>query len=153
VSMRIRRSGFTLVELVIVVLILSISTAIAAPRYLDALSNFRCDATARRVVADIRLARKQARKTSGNQSVVFDVSNNQIDMPNIADLDHRGQAYQFRLGQSEYQAVLVSANFAGSPTLTFDIYGRPESSGTVVVSVGDKLRSIFVDDSGHVTLP
>jgi len=151
--MSMRRSGFTLLELVIVVLILSITTSVAAPRYLDALSNFRCEATARRIAADIRHSRQQAQKTSASQSVVFDVSNNLVNMPSIADIDHRGEDYQFRLGQSEYQATLVSADFSGSSTLTFDIYGRPASSGTVMVSVGNNQRSIAVDDSGHVTLP
>lgn len=146
-----RHLGFTFVELMIVMLIFGIFAAVAAPRYRDALSRFRADATAKRVAADLRLAQRHAKRTSASQSIVFDVANNRYVLTGIPDLDHADQTYAFDLGDSDSQTVLQSAVFGNNSTLTFDIYGRPDKSGTVVIKSGSYQQTVTVEAVGAVS--
>jgi len=146
-----RPRGFTFIELMIVMLIFGIFAAVAAPRYREALSRFRADATAKRVAADLRLAQRHAQRTSTSQSVVFDVENNRYVLTGIPDLDHADQTYAFDLGDSDYQAVLQSAVFGNNSTLTFDIYGRPDKSGTVVIKAGSYQQTVAIEAAGAVS--
>jgi len=145
------RAGFTLMELVIVMLILSIFAVVAAPRYIDALDRARADAAAKRIAADLRLAQRYAKRTSASQSIVFDVANNRYVFSDMPDLDHGDQIYAFDLGDSSYQTVLQSADFNGSSTLTFDIYGQPDNSGAVVVKSGSYQQTISIGTAGAVS--
>ncbi|MBI3866026.1 MAG: prepilin-type N-terminal cleavage/methylation domain-containing protein, partial [Planctomycetia bacterium] len=73
---RRRCSGFTLVELVIVILILGIASVIAVPRFVNTLNSSRARTAARRVANDVALVRSWARITSQSQSITFDTTGN-----------------------------------------------------------------------------
>jgi type II secretion system protein H len=57
---RSRIEGFTLIELMIVLVILSVMTALVVPRLTQSLSRMNVEATARRVASALRLARSMA---------------------------------------------------------------------------------------------
>src|SRR5437870_13428346 len=61
--------AFSIFELIIVVLIMSILGAVAAPKFFDSLLFHRVESAARRVKTDLELARTQARLTSASQSI------------------------------------------------------------------------------------
>ena len=63
------RRGFTLLELVLVVAILGVVAAIAAPRYGNAIQNYRANAAAQRLRADLEYARARAKSTSSSRTV------------------------------------------------------------------------------------
>lgn len=151
--MRIHRPGFSLIELTIVILIVSILAAVGAPRYLDALANSRADAVARRIVADLYMARRRAQQTSKSQSVVFYVPEDRYEVVGSKHLDRVNDIYEYRLGEDDTHATLISADFGGSSTLTFNIYGLPSNAGTIVVNVGGADQTITVDGSGRVDAP
>ncbi len=65
--------GFSLLELILVLGILTVLAAIGIPRYGASAARYRADLIARRLVADLRLARGHAQATSASQSVEFDV--------------------------------------------------------------------------------
>jgi prepilin-type N-terminal cleavage/methylation domain-containing protein len=147
------RSGFSYIELVIVVLIISILSAVAAPRYLNALENTRVDAIVKRVVADMQIAKRRAQLTSKNQTVTFLVSENRYEIVGMNDLDHPNQSYGYRLGANDGKAKLISANFGGSSDLGFDIYGRPANTGTIVIDISGSNHTITIEESGQVDAP
>ncbi len=144
-------SGFTMIEVVIVMLIMGILTAVAAPRYFDSLSKFRVEAASQRMVADMKLARREAQRTSSSKTIVFDLASNSYSVTGIDDFNRPGTAYRFNFGQSDYQVALESASFAGATTLTYDMYGRPSAAGVVVMSSGNNTETVGVDVNGNVT--
>src|SRR6478735_8296484 len=86
-----RVSAFSIFELVIVCLIMSILGAVAAPTFFDSLLFHRVESAARRVKADLELARTQARLTSASQSVTF--TGSVYTLSNTKSLDKPGSVY------------------------------------------------------------
>ena len=144
-SMGKRPSAFTLLELVLVLAIITVLAAIAVPRYTAAQQNFRADAAARRIVADLGLARSRARSQSNSQTVVFNLATSQYQMPGAPDLKNPANTYTVLLGGAPYQARLVSVDFGGSSQVTFDGYGVPDRGGTLVISAGGVQRTIVLE--------
>jgi prepilin-type N-terminal cleavage/methylation domain-containing protein len=142
-----RQPAFTLIELVLVMAIITILSAIAVPRYVGAQQRYRADAAAQRIVADLAMARSRANTTSTSQTVIFTVASSQYQMPGVADLKNEGTNYTVSLGAAPYQATLVSVDFGGTSQVTFDGYGVPNCGGTVVIQAGDVERTIVLDTS------
>jgi prepilin-type N-terminal cleavage/methylation domain-containing protein len=148
------RQGISLTELVVVLAIIGILSAIAVPRYAASLINYRLDAAARRIAADLALARSQAMTTSRSQPVAFNVAAGTYQMAGVLTLDRRGTDYSVALGSDPYFVKLLSANFGGNPTVTFDAYGGADSSGTVVLEAGGTQKTVSLDRyTGKATVP
>ena len=137
--------GFSLVELTFVMMVIGIMTALALPRYSNALARYRADATARRIVADLNLARAQARSTSTTQPVVFDLINNNYQLPGVTTLDRRSTNYQVNLAGAPYYSTLSSVDFATTTQVTFSIFGEADNSGTIVITAGEATKTITFD--------
>ncbi len=146
------RRAYTLVELVIVCMIMAILASVAAPKYRDALIHYRVNAAAGRVAGDLRMIRQYARKASKVQAVVFNATTNAYTAADMPKFDGVGTGYTVALMTSDYVADVVSANFGGSATITFDIYGRPAAAGSVVLQCGSTQKTVQVDDMGNVSI-
>src|SRR5687767_1140695 len=82
-------AALTLVEMVLVVAITALISAIALPRYANSIARYRAESAARRVAADLALAQNSASTTGRPQSIVFVARGYQ--MPGLAHLD--GKVY------------------------------------------------------------
>jgi type II secretory pathway pseudopilin PulG len=140
------------VELVLVVAITAMVSAIAVPRYANSVARYRADSAARRVAADLALAQNNASTAGRPQSVVF-VSRS-YQMPGMAHLDGKSYGdYTVDLGADPYSVTRVAAEFGGDATVKFDLYGAPDTGGSVVVEVGDVRRVVVLSpDSGSVLI-
>ena len=128
------RTGFGLLELVVVSAIMAALAAVAVPKYAASLARYRAAAAAARIKAELSLARRTA-KISGSAQTV-DVSD-----------------YQAILSESPYRAVIVSADFGGDEEVVFDGYGIPDDGGAVTVQVGTTERTVIIDaDTGRSML-
>jgi len=142
------RSGFTLADMAIAVLIVGIMAAVTVPKFSDSIQDVRIEAAARRVVADLEFARRHAEASSTNQAVNFNVVSNSYDLPGVKDIDHSWQDYVVRLSKTGYPAELESVSFGVAGTdsnVIFDIYGRPDYGGSILLRTGDESRTIIVN--------
>jgi prepilin-type N-terminal cleavage/methylation domain-containing protein len=139
------RWGFSLLELVLVMVIIAVIAAIAVPRYSSAASRYRVETAARRVVADLALAQARAKALSSSQTVAFAVGTSQYQIVGMTDPDHGSSTYTVRLGDDPYRVMLQSVDFGGRSQVTFDAYGTADSNGAVVVRAGATQRTVVLD--------
>jgi prepilin-type N-terminal cleavage/methylation domain-containing protein len=145
--------GFSLIELIMVVCILAIMSAVAVPRFAQGRVRFRADAAALRVAGDLKLARQRARQVSASQTVSFDVAVGTYSLTGLADLDHPAATYAVRLREPPYEVEMVSVDFGGDAQLIFDGWGVPDSGGTLVLRGADCAKTITVAaGTGQVTI-
>jgi prepilin-type N-terminal cleavage/methylation domain-containing protein len=144
------RRAFSMIELVIVILIMSIFSAVAAPKFLDSLLFHQVESAVRRVKADIDYARQRARLTSTTQTVTFTGSTYTVS--GMKSLDLNSSTYTVNLTRTPYSLDSATANFGGSQVLTFDGYGSPNSGGTVVLTAKAHQCTLTVDGvTGNTT--
>lgn len=142
---RCDRLGFSLIELVLVLVIVAIMAGVAVPRFTGSNTRLRSAAVAQRIAADLAAARGRARSLSTSQTVIFNLVANTYELPGLQSLDRAASPYVVELSNEPYKATVVSADFAGAPQIIFDGYGHPDNGGSVVVRVGEVLKTIVVD--------
>ncbi len=159
------RAGYTLVEVLVVVTILGIASAIVVPQMLAA-GTLGVQAAARIIIADILYAQNDAIAQQRNRRVVFDPDNERYSLvdENGAVLTARwisGSANNYVVdfvNDSRFQGVkIVSADFGGAPgdppTLEFDALGGPLNGGTVEIQFQDQRYRVTVASfTGRVTV-
>jgi prepilin-type N-terminal cleavage/methylation domain-containing protein len=149
---RHRRPAFSLLELVLVVAIIAVFGAIAAPRYTLSAARYRVDGAASRIVHDIALARARARTRGESQSVDFQTADNSYRIPGLAGPGGESD-YSVDLDKGFYEAEIVSAKFGRDARIVFNGHGMPDSGGSVVIRVGSMRRVIVVDpDAGKASV-
>lgn len=147
------RRGFSYAELVIVILIMGIMAAIAIPRIAQSMSFYRLNAAAERVASDLRYARGQARMKGTSQSVVFNAATDSYDLPGLFSIDHPSQPFSLNLPTSAYPADIQSTFFGvdgTGGTVIFDLYGRPDYPGSLILDVEGNSRTIVLNAFGKV---
>lgn len=146
--------AFTLTELVIVVTITAILSAVAIPHFATANARYKADLAARQILADLNMARAQAKSTSTTQSLVFNVPAGSYSLTSVASLDGRSPNYTLNLAADPYDCTLVSANFNGNQQVTFDAYGSADNGGQVTIQCGTIQTTVTLEQtSGKATVP
>lgn len=147
------RRAFSLIEATLVLGIIAIFGAMALPRYNNSLTQYRLNVAAQRLVADLQFARSQAIARSRTQSIAFALANDSYTMANVEGLKDRNATYAVDLSAEPYRVDLTTATFGGSTTLTFDLFGKPDSGGTIVIALRGVTRTITVDSvTGRASL-
>ena len=147
-AVRMRRRGFTLLELIIVTMIIGILSVVAAPRFAETLSIYRVETAAKQLRSDLEKARVHAKTTSASQTVEFDAAGNSYTLPGVPDIDHPSRDYQI-LVESRFRAWIVSADCGGDAVLSFNGYGAPDSGAEIVLQAGNHQMTVLVDaDTG-----
>jgi Tfp pilus assembly protein FimT len=151
-SCRETRRAVTMVELVIVIMVMSIMTAVAAPAFFESLMYHRVESAARRVKADLELARHTARLKSTTQSVAFAASAYSLSSA-VTGHDDPNEAYTVDLAAAPYELSKVTVNFSNSQAVSFDGYGMPSSGGTVVLTAQGHQCTVTLDGvTGEVSI-
>jgi len=121
-------SGFTMIELMVVIGIMAILSAIAIPSYIKWLPKHRVGTAARAVMSGMEFARSNAIKTNSDVSVVFDWGNDSLTVVNSGGNILRTRRMP---GDVDLQD-LPPPDDLGTP-VTFNGHGFSDESGGVVV--------------------
>lgn len=142
------RRAFTLIELVVVMAILGIVAAIAAPRFGASMARRRLDNCEHRLIADFEMARRLSRTRSASITMTFSTVRDDYTIVGLADLTTGASSYTVDLTRPPYNAVIQSALFGGNETVVFNGFGLPDSPGTVIVGVAGVGRIIALGSNG-----
>ncbi len=128
-----------------VLLIIGVLSSIAIPRFANSIARHRLNATARRVIADLALARQHAISTSAAQEVAFVVAQDRYTLVGMQHLDDPAKVYGVSLSDEPYGAQIATASFGGDASVIFDMYGDADSGGSVTIQVGRYRHLIPID--------
>jgi len=149
-----RSNGFSLMELALVIAIMAVFAAIAAPRYGRASGRYRLDLAARRVAADLRLAQSSAKTASASRTVVFTAETHQYHLSDIPAPDGAAGGYTVSLSAEPYGANLAGVDFNDTAQVIFSGWGLPNHGGTITLAVGSQQKTVSVDgDTGQISTP
>ncbi|MFB8794201.1 MAG: transcriptional regulator [Microcoleus sp.] len=137
--------GFSLLEMMMIVLIVGILTSIAVPGWLAFINNQRVRTVNDRVFQTLRSAQSEAKRNKRNITVTFDTS---VDPPKVT----------INLTDPTTNPPLQTALTTTSPIQTVTFNGGGEiKPGTIVLSTqanADKtIKSITFDYQGNITSP
>ena len=148
--------AFTLIEILVVLIILAIAAAVVVPALNS--SGFQAVSAARMIATDLQYAQNVTITTQAPVTVTFDTTGNSYSLSNASGpLIHpmNKDAYSINFGsQSGFgQLDIVSANFGGGASVTFDELGAPDNAGTVTVQAGTSVYVISLAGiTGRVTV-
>ena len=146
------RKGYSIVELLIVVLILGIISVNVAPQFVATIGKQSVKSAAFRVKTDIEYARLRAKTTASPQSVVFAPDLNAYFLPGVPPMPQQS-IYRVDL-DGRRAANIVSAQFSNvsDTDLEFNAFGTPDSAGNIVLRAGSHQQTVFVTEAGIVEL-
>lgn len=152
--------GFTVIEILIVLVIITIAALTAVPMMSSA-SSIQIRSASSMIAADLEYAKSMAISRGRNYSVMFDQN---ADSYWIEDMDgviphpvKKGFNYlvDFR-GDSRLNRVdITGASFSGGspPAVTFNSMGSPDSGGTVSLEAGGTTVTITVEPiTGYISI-
>ncbi|MFA5047787.1 MAG: prepilin-type N-terminal cleavage/methylation domain-containing protein [Patescibacteria group bacterium] len=138
-------AGFTLIELIIVLSIILILTAISLPVYSSIQPNLDLNASIRQTTSDLRLAQQLAVTEQINYSVIFDVVDNSYSIVNTKT------NYIVKSYNINRNVRIESITGLASSTATFNATGASLESGTIVLANSNNRQStIEIKPSGYV---
>lgn len=150
--LRGRRGGFTIMELMVVLLVMGIVAAVTAPSFYASLQYHEIETAARRLVLDLQQARHAARVKSQTQSVTFNNSTTYSLSTGVASLKGGSQAYSVDLSQPPYDLDAVTLHLGGATAISFDGYGNASVGGTINLTLGDETRVVTINSTtGQIT--
>ena len=146
------RSGLTLIDLVVTILVIAIGAAVTAPRIGGTLEAYRVCVAADHLVADLNYARRYARLKSTNCTAVFTTTPPSYILTGVPASNRSGGDHTVNFSDLGYGVTFASVDFDGSSDVTFDQFGRPFTAGgtspltdgTVTVQAGAAIATVAV---------
>ncbi|HBB16701.1 MAG TPA: hypothetical protein DCZ97_06730 [Syntrophus sp. (in: bacteria)] len=130
---RFNKTGFSLPELMIIVAIVAIVSAIAAPNYTDYMAGRRLKGAARLVMSDLMAARAKAVSQNIDVAVTF-TSNYGYTITGESARDIRNDYYDVTLGASGNPISFTSRGTAGATTVTVTLTSARTGATTCVMT-------------------
>lgn len=151
------RKGFTLIEVVMVLVIVGILAGLAIPRF-DSFYSIKLDASMKKVVSDIRYAQQIAVSRHGNCRIVFNPASDTYSAEEqltlggpwsgIKDPFTKANLVMNFQTDPQYKGIdIVNANFNSSNTLQFDWQGVPQAGGNATFNCQGNIRVVTVEQN------
>ncbi len=161
------RSGFTLLNLLIVFLIIGTLAAVAIPNILDWLPNYRLKSSTRQLYSNLQMAKLEAVRRNSNVIIVFNTgayspagkvggyyifSDDGSGGGTAGDNVQNGTEPILAQVSMPDNVSLISASFLAGP-LGFTPLGTPTTNGNVQMKNNNLRRSrVTVSPVGHITI-
>jgi type IV fimbrial biogenesis protein FimT len=148
----IRRHGFTLLELVCALGILSVLLAIALPRISAALPGLLVDQAARRLVSELELARVKAVNRNTRVRTICELAAAQyrVEIESEGRFDPEGGARTFPSGVG-FDAASSTRVSGGRISITWLPRGHTFDNATIALTAtGGAVRRVIVSAAGRV---
>lgn len=127
--------GFSLVELMIVILVMGLLTAIAAPAMGRFLQSWRLNGEAQQLATSLRLARAAAVTKNTNAVFVFDASAGEYFYIEDDDGDGAASGGEYQSEVREFSAgISVDSYSMGQQWITFGPKGNTIDGGAIVLA-------------------
>jgi prepilin-type N-terminal cleavage/methylation domain-containing protein len=133
IMIRFGKKGFSLPELMVIVAVVGIVSAIAAPNYMDYMAGRRLKGAARMVMSDLMAARQKAVSQNIAVAVTF-TSNYGYTITGESARDIRNDHYDVTLGASESAISFTSRGTAGAATVTVTLTSARTGATTCVMT-------------------
>ena len=140
-------SGFSLIELMLVIAIIAVVAAMALPRYSNSLHAYRATMAAKRIAGDLQLAQFRARSLSTARTVTFTAATSSYQLVGESDLSTVASTYTVQLGELPYRAKITSVQFGATPgtaSVSFNGFGMPNNGGSITLTSGNATRTIIL---------
>lgn len=138
-----RSSAFSMMELIVVMMIMSIVAAVAAPTFYRSLQYHRLESAARRLKQDLEYLQATARTRSISLECEFDGLTYMIGSGTLQGLD-RGGDYTVDLAVAPYDVESVVADLDGETSIEFNGYGEAAHDATITLGIGGETRTVDV---------
>ncbi|MCH7702901.1 MAG: GspH/FimT family pseudopilin [Planctomycetes bacterium] len=141
-------AAFTLIEVVLVLVIMSLLMAVAQPRIASYVNNDRVRRSADRLAMDLRLAQSEAIKQQAVVTISFDTTQDTYTLTNLSPDSQGATERTVALGSDSYYRTSVAGvvfPVKGLKSVSFDSFGSPDSGGTITLASGRITCTITVD--------
>ncbi len=138
-------SGFTIIEMLLVVAIMSVLTAVSAPLYLNLSNSNQLDAATNLIVQDLYQAQTHSRNQSQDSGWGVAVNGQVITL-------FSGTSYASRNVANDVNYTVPTAiTLSGSSQVVYSkLYGLPTTNGSFSLVGGGKASTVTVNSKGTV---
>ena len=148
-----RTRAFTLLELVVVIVIISITAAIAIPRLSGASTRYRVDAAVQQVLSDINITAAEANRISQTREIDFDAFSESYTLIGQPSLSNPAVDRVVNLSREPYNVNMLRVSFGGNSELDISAYGLILVAGEITLAAGRQGRRIvFTQGSSSIQI-
>lgn len=155
-EMRIKSSGFTVIEIIVVIVIMAIAAVCAIP-LMSSAGSTQIRSAANVVASDLEYAKSMAIANQKNYTVVFNPGNESYQIEDADGvIDHPVKKCPYVMNFSTDSRLnrvgIDSVSFSGN-SVTFDSLGIPDNGGNVILGATDATATVSVEDvTGFISI-
>lgn len=150
-----KHSGFTTVELLVVMALIAIIAAIATPNFIGWLPKYRLRSATQDLYTNLQLAKLGAIKHNNDWAIFFDTAANSYSI--ISDYDGDGQAVEKTVNLSSYKSGIGFGHGNATQDIPGDSFPADDvsySDNTAVFNprgLADHLGYVYLDNDDETT--